>query len=320
MSPLAKYLFVFLINHTTPGASVYSMHVLPECGTTKDAPACELKPVCLLKSPMCAAPRWSGYRSGWVRVETREEAAERYWNASEALVRASTYMSRCKAADGTVVEECSTVFWPEGPQGLACGMLSSSLWESGYREDIMIGAPPAGRGPDGEVCVMQIMPEYIKQFADWQPPKPQKEMSEDDWATEVLGSDQEHLERCYRVGGRMLSRFRGAARYACANVGWTYGMYAMYGTGGKCAPATMRAAAEETARTGLVIVTGKENRPADWVAQRVGTYRACMKNWPDKEVAPEWLDKWVQNRESVASEEGSKLAYSEERLTSEAAR
>ena len=317
MSPLAKYLFAFILNHTTPGNSVYSMELLPVCGTDKEHATCEVKPVCDTASPLCAAPRWSSFRNGWVRVETREKAAERAYNASISLVRAATYLTRCKDIGGNVIEDgCKVVFWPEGPQGLACGDLASSVWESGYREDIMVGAPPAGRGPDGEACVMQVMPEYVSTYADWPIAKPVKDMTTEDWAAEVLGSDQEHLERCYRVGGRMLSRMRAAARYKCQNVSWIYGMYAMYGTGGQCAPKQQRMAQKETQDTGLVLLYGKENAPVranDWAQQRAATYLSCMKGWPDREKLPDWAEVWLQSylSQNTATDD-DRLAYANE--------
>jgi hypothetical protein len=293
MSPLAKYLFIFMLNHTGPGASVYSFELMPECGIDKENPACKLEPVCPLNSPMCAAPRWSQYRNGWVRVETREQAALRYYNAANALARTATYLTRCKDADGSVLEECEPVFWPSGPRSLACAALSSSIWESGYREDIMIGAPPAGRGPDGEGCVMQVMPQYVaSQGVSWLTDEEVKDLTPEQVIQRTLGTDQPSLERCYEAGARMLSRFRNAARYKCKG-SWVYGMYSMYGTGGQCYPS--RKAANVHAKMKEAVDKGQLNPvmlqgvvEKDWAMDRTKTYEKCMAKWPDKEQMPAW--------------------------------
>jgi len=287
--------FMFLLNHTGPGNSVYSMELLPLCGSDKATPACELTPTCPGESPLCTPPRWSDYRDGWVRVETKEEAATRYRVAAEALVRTATYLTRCTDSTGSVIEECTPIRWPEGAHSAACAMLSSSIWESGYREDIMTGAPPAGRGPDGEGCVMQVMPQHIAANVSWLTDEQRKTLSSEDIVKMVLGKDQASLERCYEAGGRMLAKFRSYAGSKCKHTTWTYSMYAAYGTGGACVPPSTRAASEEEKADtqGRVMIpvpdksTQKPIKP-DWAAQREKTYNACMNRWPDGEKLPEW--------------------------------
>jgi hypothetical protein len=292
MSPLAKYIFMFLVNHTGPGNSVYSMELVPTCGTSKDAPACELTPVCPGESPLCAAPRWSAFRGGWARVETKETAARRYYNAAEALARTATYLTRCKDEAGSVLEECTPIRWPEGPHSAACAMLSSSIWESGYREDIMVGAPPSGRGPDGEGCVMQVMPQHIANNVSWLTDEERVKLTPEEIVQRVLGTDQASLERCYEAGGRMLAKFRGAASHTCRGTSWTYSMYSMYGTGGRCT-ATPRGVVEDEKldANGMVVLDPDvklKPRQKDWAAQREDTYKACMSRWPDGERLPDW--------------------------------
>lgn len=288
MSPLAKYIFVFLLNHTGPGESVYSMELMPSCGTDQARPTCQLNPVCITQSPLCAPPRWSTYRSGWVRAETREVAMDRYANAAIALARTATYLTRCKDEHGSVIEECQPMFWPDGPRSAACAMLASSIWESGYREDIMTGAPPMGRGTDGEACVMQVMPQYVAQNVSWLTDEQRMKLKPEQIAQMTLGTDQKSLERCYEAGGRHLSKFRSYARYKCKG-DWVYAMYALYGTGGSCYPNTSSKLNQEgIASGGLHPVMAIDLSRKDWAAQRTGTYRKCMDRWPDKEPVPAW--------------------------------
>lgn len=293
MSPLAKYLFIFLLNHTGPGNSPYSFELLPSCGMTEESPSCPLEPVCSSSSPLCAAPRWNPFRSGWVRVESRESAALRYYTAATALARTATYLTRCTDERGSVAFDCDPVFWPSGPRSLACAALASSIWESGYREDIMTGAPPAGRGPDGEGCVMQVMPQYVAANVSWLTDEQKAELSPEEVIEMTLGTDQHSLERCYEAGARMLSRFRNSARYKCKG-NWVYSMYSMYGTGGRCYPSTSAegkaaAATQEAVENGQlnpVMLQGMVSK--DWARDRTRTYERCMSRWPDGESMPSW--------------------------------
>jgi len=305
LSPLSRYFYGLLVNSTKPGGSVYSMQLLPGCGSDPSTPACEVKPVCALSSPLCAPPRWSASRGGWVRSETRERAAERLETASRALVRASTYLTRCRDQCGRVVEGCSPVRWPEGPRSLACALYGSSIWESGYREDIMVGAAPLGRGADGEGCVMQIMPQYARLYAGWLSDEDRKQLSDEEVIQQLLGTDQRSLERCYEVGARMLARFRSAARYRCPHTRWVYSMYAMYGTGGSCAPRTKSQPVELTA-DGRVDLTNrvKGAKPKDWARDRMSSYDKCMALWPDKAPeVPAWAALPGESRDAPAPAE-----------------
>jgi len=232
-----------------------------------------------------------------VRVETRESAAQRYKAAAESLVRTATYLTRCTDEDGSVIEDCTPVRWPEGPQSAACAMLASSIWESGYREDIMIGAPPAGRGPDGEACVMQVMPQHIAANVSWLSEDQRLAMSTEDIAKMVLGSDRDSLKRCYEAGGRMLAKFRAHAGATCKGTTWAYSMYSAYGTGGQCSPSTTRAALEkeklETQGRVQIPVGDKDDqkpKTVDWAAQREKTYNTCMNRWPDGEKLQDWAE------------------------------
>ena len=186
LTELARFILVILLNHTVPGGSIYSMQTLPECGTDEHAPTCEMARVCDGASPLCAPPRWSESRSAWVRVESREAAALRLRNAAIALAKAAEYLASCHR-DGVADEACRPLSWPRGTRDLAMAMLAKSIWESGYREDIMRGAPPAGRGADGEACVMQIMPAYIREHALWLSPEERVSRSDEELAQQQIG-------------------------------------------------------------------------------------------------------------------------------------
>jgi len=268
LSPLAKYFLAAMLAKGTAGSSVYSMEPMPECGANPKVPVCQIERVCESQSPLCAPPRWSKSRSAWVKCETREAAAARMERAAYALTRASVWLTRCKDGDGNVVEECKAVNWPQGPRSLGTAALSSSVWESGYREDIMGGYAPAGRGTQGEACVMQVMPEYIAQYADWEPAGDPEEMTSEDWAQEILGDDVESLERCYRVGMRMLVRFGRSARHKCRGAP-IHGMYAFYGNGGNSCG-------------------GSTEALGSYAEKRAKTYYNLMKSWPNKLGIPEW--------------------------------
>jgi hypothetical protein len=280
LSPLAKYILALLLTYAGPGKSVNSREVMPECGTNPKEPACELAPVCSVASAVCRPPKWSKVRGGWARAESREAAALRYEHAAIALTRVATYLTRCTDDDGTPDEDCKPLRWPEGPRSLAMAALAASYWESGYREDIMEGHPPVGRGSDGEVCVMQVLPKYSTdaKLSQWLvregiiDPESEDEnarsITEAEAVKLMLGSDIASLKRCYETGMRILARKRWFARYKCKGIRWSYAMFAFYGTGNKCS----------THGSAL----------GDWAADREGSYQKFMAKWPNKVSMPEW--------------------------------
>lgn len=232
MSALATLLFSLMLSHGAPGQSTFSAEPVPACGSSPDAPSCVLRPVCEAPSPLCAKPRWSVARKAWVRAETREAASRRLAVAAQALATVAVYLTRC-TIDGVPVETCKPVRWPEGGGDLARAMATMSIWESGLREDIMAGIPPKGRGPDGEACVMQVMPNVIRTVAFWLPEAERKRATDEELAAQVLGTDEASLFRCYEAGGRVMARMRSVAQHECKQR-WTYSMWARYGTIGRC--------------------------------------------------------------------------------------
>lgn len=239
MGKIAAAILAFYTAHANPGGSVYSLETLASCGQDPKSPACELTPVCELPGPLCAAPRWSSFRGAWTRVESRDAALLRYQGIAEALERNALRLVDCKLPDGSVDLDCRPAGWPRGTgraQQLAFAAASVALWESGLREDIELGAPPMGRGPAGEVCLMQIMPTQVQALASWVPSTERsralKREEHEDLAKTLLGRSPEALDRCVEVGMRNLAR----ARATCAGKGmaWDYGMFAAYGTGNRC--------------------------------------------------------------------------------------
>jgi len=280
LSALAKYILAVLLTYSGPGKSVNSREALAECGTNPKQASCELKNVCDYQSAVCRPPQWSKARGAWCRAESKEAAGERFENAARALTRISVYLTRCTDEYGVPDEGCRPVRWPEGPRSLAMGGLAASYWESGYREDIMEGHPPVGRGSDGELCVMQVMPGYANdlRFSQWivrngfvnleSEDPAERKLGQEDAIQMMLGSDVGSLMRCYETGLRILVRKRWNAVYKCKGLKWSYSMFAFYGTGSKCST--------------------KGNVLGDWAAQRSNSYDKFMAKWPNKVRMPEW--------------------------------
>lgn len=239
MGSIATAILAFYAAHGSAGKSVYSFEELASCGKNPTTAACKLEPVCDLPGPLCAAPRWSAAREAWVRVESEAAALKRYEGIAEALERVAVRLVDCKTPDGSVDLSCQPAGWPRGrgrAQQLAFAAASVVMWESGLREDIQIGAPPMGRGPAGEACVMQVMPDQIQPVAGWltkaEKQRALKREEREALAASLLGTDAGALDRCVEVGMRTLAR----ARSMCAGKGvaWDYGMFSAYGTGSKC--------------------------------------------------------------------------------------
>jgi hypothetical protein len=234
-----EVILAFFLQTGLLGNSPYSFEPVEACGTDPKQATCKLEPVCANRHDFrCAPPRWSAARGAWVRVETPETAEARARAVAQALERTAVYLTNCQLPDGTVTEDCELAGWPRGPgqaRDLAYSAASVVFWESGVREDIQGGYPPAGRGTAGEGCLMQIMPTQAPAFAQWLPPEERQAGRPRDETEQViqsmLGFDETALVRCFSVGMRMLAR----ARRACRGKGdWHYGMFALYGTGSAC--------------------------------------------------------------------------------------
>lgn len=213
MSALAAAIVVAMTKASPPGKSGWSVEPVPvaEC-----SPA----------APECPHAKRSTFYGGWVRRETAATARARYARMADALA--------LELADSPD---------PAGEAGLVVGV---AVNESGLREDVEFGrgrnvnglgkngravrrdnqddAGGQGRGPSGEVCVMQILPSMARKYG----------------GTEALVGDSENaLRRCFRAGIAQL-RF---ARAMCTtkkrsfggrDVGRLYATVARYGTGFSC--------------------------------------------------------------------------------------
>jgi hypothetical protein len=241
MTALGELLLAVLIGHTGAGKSVYSFEPMQACGVDPAHPSCALERVCDTPSPVCQKPRFSRSRAAWVRVETRETALRRYRVAAEAMASVATRLVTCQGDGGELDEDCWLADgWPRGRDqdvSLALAGATVVLWESGGREDIWAGHPPVGLGPAGEVCAMQIMPEYAPRWAGWLPKEERERLMAASvaerraWAhREMLG--QRNLHHCFEVGLRILSTFRRSCWRSTGS--WSYKMFSKYGTGGTC--------------------------------------------------------------------------------------
>jgi hypothetical protein len=186
---------------------------------------------------MCAAPRWSPSRGAWVRTETRDTAIRRFARIAEAAAATATRLVTCKNKEGVLDPNCEPEPWPDSERMLALAGLTVALHESGLREDIMGGHPPLGRGPAGEVCLIQVAVDQAPLYATWLPPEERTRISRsvlgrEQFAKTILGDSPAAIERCFEVGMRMLVRSRNAC--ASGGVSWEHGMFAMYGTGTRC--------------------------------------------------------------------------------------
>jgi hypothetical protein len=237
MCPLAQVILALAISHAPPGRSLYSFEPEPACGTDAKVPSCELQRVCEDPAPFCAAPHWSKPRSSWVRIESRETAIRRYARVAEAAALTANRLLTCTDSHGAKDAECQRDDWPDTERSLALAALTVALHESGLREDIMFGHPPLGRGPAGEVCLLQVATDQAPLYAHWLQSSERMRISRspverERFARKLLGDSPEALEHCFEVGMRMLIRSRNAC--SASQVPWEHGMFAMYGSGTRC--------------------------------------------------------------------------------------
>jgi hypothetical protein len=264
MSSLAELLLALALRSAPPGRSPYSFEVLPECGNDPEVATCELRPVCEHAGPLCAPPRFSKQRGGWARVESVEAAVRRYAHVAVALARAAEQLGDCKTLDRVA---CPEHRWPGSTRELALSGLAVALHESGLREDVQYGRGPLGRGPDGEVCLVQVSVDEVPKYATWIDDAERERLTADrqareDLARTLLGGARAPLERCFDVGLRMLIRARAAC--SAAPVAWDHGMFAMYGSGHTCRLPSIADRRQRTLRALLAArpKLGPEHEPA----------------------------------------------------------
>jgi hypothetical protein len=249
MGSLTQLILALAISNTAPGSSPFSLEVMPECGTDPRNPACELSPVCAAPSPYCKPPRWSPARKAWVRVESRSTALRRYAGIASAISDTAQRLLACNPNDERYQARCEFSGWPGSARTLAIATLAVALHESGLREDIQFGRPPAGRGPAGEACLVQIAPAQAPLYATWLPREERESIAKDRdrrelFARELLGDSPVALRHCFEIGMRMLARSRVACQ--ASRQPWDFAMFSMYGTGRTCNSRNM---AEKRQRT-----------------------------------------------------------------------
>lgn len=229
-SSLAALVLNLAIQFAQPGASPYSLKPMPECGTERLSPTCELKPICAEPKLWCRPPHWSRSRAAWVRVESAEEAKQRYAVIADALAGTADRVHSCRH------ENCEPIVWQGSTRQLAVAALTVVLHESGLREDIQFGRGPLGRGSLGEACLMQVDARDAPYVASWLPRAERQQIAyskeeREVFAQSLLGDSPAALGRCFEVGMRMLAR----ARTSCGKSGdWRHGMFSMYGSGTTC--------------------------------------------------------------------------------------
>ncbi len=229
MDKLTLLLLSQLVFHRPPGKSPYSLEEMHECGRDRAAPACALERVCDEPAFWCAAPRYSASRGFWARVETRETGLERYADWSELVVSTVRRLTRCTDAEGVADESCVRVRWWRGSKDLTLVVAVLSVFEAGMAEGPMYGHPPLGRGADGEVCALGLMPEYAPRYAMWLPAEERKRLSEapyrevEAWALAELHGPH-NLGRCIEVAIREIVAWRRICKSDA-------GMFAGYAAG-----------------------------------------------------------------------------------------
>lgn len=206
-----------------PGWSPHSFEVLDECGTSESAPTCDVQArLCEGPVVVCNAPVFLG--GAWRRVERVDAARARFAGIAEALVdEAADIMFKTKGRG-----------WPGTTTDFAVAMLAASYWSTGFREDIESGRT---RGPAREACLADLQPMVAWSFA----PFPHANLSAEQVAEQLVGTDYDSLRRCYGTGLRALASMRRWADIHCKNQpSPMYAGFAAYATGNSC----------ETPRTG----------------------------------------------------------------------
>src|SRR5690606_15827602 len=234
---LKEALLSILLHSVPPGVSYYSLEVATECAPT---------------AASCEGAKWSSFYGTWVRKESESTARDRYERIAGAVVDAAEELTcinsnlSCTPPEG--------VFYKDGRRRWTPLLLSSALaaavvYESGLREDVMVGRGSSrrasddggkGRGWANEGCLVQIHPAVVASFADapdWLRKRAKRgsEQAREQIMKTLLGGDYASLKRCFRAGMRMLIRADLVCRRRHAENPWDYAMYSMYSTGHSCA-------------------------------------------------------------------------------------
>jgi hypothetical protein len=235
---LKEALLAVLLNTVQVGGPSFSVEVAKEC------PA---------HATTCAGARKSSFYGTWVKQESLSTAEVRVKKIVDASVEAAKELlcvdqdSDCVPYPGTVTKKGERVWTPFL---LSSASFAASVYESGLREDVMVGRGWAkkasddggkGRGPGMEGCLMQIHPTVIQRFADIPPTivahlKKKKKGANEELMQTLLG--EQNLKNCFKTGMRMLLRADSVCQWQHRNKKHSekrdFAMYSMYGTGNSC--------------------------------------------------------------------------------------
>jgi hypothetical protein len=181
----------------------------------------------------CSGYKWSSFYNSYVQQESFEEGKIRYGIISESVIKTAQQML-CVDNDLNTISDCKR---PNNFKGWRFVELVSitggaMIAESGFRKDVEDGngrsGKPSddggqGRGPGGEVCLLQIHPSVLaKHQID---------------PVSFLGED--NLDTCISFGMEMFSHARNVCAYRAIKTpeikhNWIFETYSVYGTGYTC--------------------------------------------------------------------------------------
>ncbi|MCK9567362.1 hypothetical protein M0R72_00245 [Candidatus Pacearchaeota archaeon] len=206
-----------------PGHSAFSV-VPVECGDS------------------CSEYKWSTFYNSYVKKESVEEGKTRYEVIIGSIIK-TAQKKLCLDDSLNKISDCtrSKAFRGWTFVDLVSVVSASMIAESGLREDVEVGrgrsghtkkndpltddAGGQGRGPGGEVCLVQIHPLVLAKF------KIDPET--------FLGTSEEALENCFSFGMDMFSRSRNMCSWQASKTptlkhDWVFEMFSAYGTGSTC--------------------------------------------------------------------------------------
>lgn len=193
----------------------------------------------------CSEYKWSTFYNSYVKKETYEEGKSRYEVIMGMIVK-TAQKKLCLDDSLNTISDCTK---SKGFKGwrfvdLVSVVSASMIAESGLREDVEVGrgrsghtkpkdpladdAGGQGKGPGGEVCLVQIHPLVLTKFKL----DPQS----------FLGTSEQSLETCFSFGMDLFARSRNMCAWQASKTpdidhDWVFETFSLYGTGSTCASA-----------------------------------------------------------------------------------
>ena len=184
----------------------------------------------------CSKYQWSTFYNSYVKTESVEEGKLRYAIIIDEMIDTAK-LKLCMDDDLNAIPNCTRNKSFKGWKfvDLISITTASMIAESGLRKDVQDGDGWAqkasddggmGRGPGGEVCLVQIHPLVLAKFkVD---------------PLSLLGVDG--LGTCFGFGMDMFARTRGMCAYKATKTpeiehNWVFETYSLYGTGNTCVSA-----------------------------------------------------------------------------------